>query len=157
MEALIQRFGRVNRRMLKDKAPVNVFCRPDDGQKIYSPDLVNASLRILKQNDGKRINEAEISHWLDEIYKDEIAERWNLEYEQYYQDFERSCIDTIRAFDSNPDLEKSFYQAFDGIEVLPACLKERYYSGLSVNPLDVVNFWFQFVGGNFYSYKTKSS
>lgn len=49
LEALIQRFGRINRRCLKKYAPVNVFNKPDDGQHIYDDALVKNTLNVLKR------------------------------------------------------------------------------------------------------------
>lgn len=126
LEALIQRFGRINRRRLKESAPVYVFTKPSDGQGIYSDDLIQAALRILCKNANQMINEENISDWLDDVYKGSIAEQWNLQYKQSYTDFENSCISTLRAFNSDSYLENAFYQAFDSIEVLPACLENNY-------------------------------
>ncbi|MEW6173025.1 MAG: CRISPR-associated helicase Cas3' [Bacillota bacterium] len=126
LEALIQRFGRINRRSLKEWAPVNVFTEPADGQQIYEADLVQRSLEVLKRNAERMIDEAGISGWLDEIYQGEVAARWNAAYQEAYEDFEAACLKTLRPFNSNDSLEEMFYRAFDSIEVLPACLEDEY-------------------------------
>ncbi len=139
LEALIQRFGRINRinRLgLNKYAPVYVFTEPDDGQGVYSDDLVKAALNVLIANDGQIIDEEKIPFWLDEVYKDDISLKWDQAYSQCYSDFERACLSSLRAFNSDAGLEKDFYKAFDGIEVLPACLKEEYGKALDDNPLD---------------------
>lgn len=126
LEALIQRFGRVNRRRLKKRAPVCVFTEPADGQGVYEDDLVKAALEVLRKNDGYPIEEEGISAWLDEIYQGPLAERWNQAYEQAYKEFEIACLRTLRAFNSDDQLEEAFYRAFDSIEVLPAVLESEY-------------------------------
>ena len=77
LEALIQRFGRINRRRKqKDLAPVHVFRQPDDGQKIYDPELVQRTLSILEREHERPIDEGAIGTWLDEIYSGEVEARW---------------------------------------------------------------------------------
>mgnify|MGYP001149286679 CR=1 FL=1 len=126
LEALIQRFGRVNRRRLKEWAPVCVFTEPDNGQGVYEDDLVKAALRVLAKNNDQMIDEEYISDWLDEVYQGPIAEQWNQRYQQAYEEFESACLLSLRAFNSNEELEEAFYQAFDSIEVLPTALEPTY-------------------------------
>ncbi|MDF9408710.1 MAG: CRISPR-associated endonuclease/helicase Cas3 [Pelotomaculum sp. PtaB.Bin013] len=137
LEALIQRFGRINRRRLKEWAPVNVFTEPSDGRHVYQEELVLRSLEVLKKNAGNLINEEEISCWLDEVYHGKVAESWNNEFQESYTEFEASCLKTLRAFDADESLEELFYRAFDGMEVLPACLESEYQTLMSANePLE---------------------
>lgn len=136
LEALIQRFGRVNRRRLREWAPVRVFTEPSDGQGIYEDDLVQAALRVLSRNADQLIDEEAVSNWLDEIYQGTIAEQWNCVYQQAYGEFENACLRTLRAFNSNEQLEEEFYHAFDSIEVLPADLKPAYERVIENEPLE---------------------
>jgi len=126
LEALVQRFGRVNRRRSKETAPVHVFTKPDDGQRIYEADLVQASLRVLESGADHAIDEEGISAWLNQVYQDQIAERWSQKYERTYNDFCSGPLATLRAFDSNQQLETEFYRAFDSVEVLPASQEMEY-------------------------------
>jgi len=136
LEALLQRFGRVNRRRLKTFAPVYVFREPADGQRIYDTTLVQASLKVLEENNGMLIDEAKISDWLDEIYQGEIAENWNKEYQDAYDEFWDGVLLNLRAFNSDEGLEEEFYRAFDSVEVLPSCLLDEYNKALEDNPLE---------------------
>lgn len=137
LEALIQRFGRINRRRRREWAPVNVFTEPVDGQQIYAADLVRRSLEVLKENDGKLIDEGMITAWLDRIYADDAAARWTREYDEAYDNFTAACLETLRPFDASEELEEMFYQAFDSIEVLPACLESEYQQHMSAGePLE---------------------
>ncbi len=139
LEALLQRFGRVNRQMrLKEGAYTYVFREPADGQHVYEDDLVSATLAMLEKQakTAPLINEDRISDWLDEIYSGEIADRWNKRYDQVYAEFSDACLTTLRAFNSDEGLEQAFYQAFDSIEVLPACLEEQYSQLAQDEPLE---------------------
>ena len=127
LEALIQRFGRINRRRKqKDLALVHVFRQPDDGQKIYDPELVQRTLSILEREHEHPIDEGSIGTWLDEIYGGKVEARWREEYKNAAADFDRTCVRTMRPFAADEGLEEMFYKAFDGLDVLPVSLYDEY-------------------------------
>lgn len=127
LEALIQRFGRINRRRKQEGlAPVHVFRQPNDGQKIYDSELVRRTLLILEREHGRPIDESAIGAWLDEIYSGEVETRWREKYKNAAANFDRMCIRPMRPFASDEGLEEAFYRAFDGLEILPASLQEAY-------------------------------
>lgn len=128
LEALVQRFGRVNRRGRKGIATVYVFREWDrTGQRrVYDEVLVEKTLEILERENGRPINEQKIGGWLDEIYQGEIANQWQEKFEQAKTEFEAACLASLQAFEASRNLEELFYQAFDGTEVLPACLQNEY-------------------------------
>ena len=127
LEALIQRFGRINRRRKqKDLALVHVFRQPNDGQNIYDPELVQRTLSILEREHEHPIDEGAIGAWLNEIYSGEVEVRWREKYETAAADFDRTCVRTMRPFAADEGLEEMFYKAFDGLEVLPASLYDEY-------------------------------
>lgn len=136
LEALIQRFGRVNRRRLKEWAPVFVFTKPDDGQMIYDLRLIAGAIEILKDNHEKTIDEESVSNWLDRIYHGDILDEWRIRYQKSYKDFKDNCIGTLKPFSSSETLENMFYKAFDSIEVLPSCFEEAFDSMWDENPLE---------------------
>jgi len=79
----VQRFGRVNRRRrMETLARVQVFTKPDDGQNIYDPRLISRTIQILRRENGKPIDENKVGSWLDEIYKDDIADLWQEEFQK---------------------------------------------------------------------------
>jgi len=88
--------------------------------------LVEKSLEILENADGKPINEHKIGDWLNEIYEGEIGEAWTAKYQEAAEQFRRACLKSLRAFEADRSLEKEFYKAFDGVEVLPQCLEDEY-------------------------------
>lgn len=128
LEALVQRFGRVNRRGSRpDLAPVYVYREPGDGQGIYDPDHVRGALSVLERVDGQPVDEAAVSGWLDEIYTGEVAQRWEAEYSKAAKEFDHYIVQTLRAFSTaDDDLEDRFNKLFDSIEVLPSCLLAAY-------------------------------
>ncbi len=136
LEALVQRFGRVNRlRRQAHLTPVHVYSQPDDGQKIYDPELVQQTLDILHREQGQPLEEHVISSWLDEIYSGEMAERWEEKYTLAAAEFEATCLQTLRPFAADDGLEELFYKAFDGIEVLPSSLYEEYLALKEEEPI----------------------
>ncbi|MEW5987706.1 MAG: CRISPR-associated helicase Cas3' [Chloroflexota bacterium] len=127
LEALVQRFGRINRRRLqKDLAPVHVFTQPADGQKIYDERLVRGTLAVLQRENGKPLDESAVGRWLDEIYAGEVAASWQAEFQKIAEGFDRDVIRTLRPFQSDPTIEQQFDDLFEGMEVLPECLLETY-------------------------------
>ncbi len=137
LEAMLQRFGRINRKRRIDLAPVYVFCEPiPDKPRPYQPELVRAALELLDKHQAQAIDEAQVSSWLDEIYRrPEIAEPWTHAYQESYDEFSETAIKTIRAFQSDAELEEAFYQAFDSVDVLPAGLYDQYLEEFEHSPL----------------------
>jgi CRISPR-associated endonuclease/helicase Cas3 len=139
LEALLQRFGRVNRACKKGIRPVHVFRQPDDGQYVYGyhadPEkrgrIVKVTLEELERHDGQEIDESEINTWLDRIYDDPFL------HEQWEEDYQRSLtnsefiLSALRPFNSDSQQEREFEQMFDTIDVLPKCFERQYVDCLS--------------------------
>ncbi len=142
LEALLQRFGRVNRQHLKESAPVCVFRGPvPDKPRPYEPELIKAALAVLERHDGKLIDEAQVSNWLDEVYaRPEISEPWVQTYQREYTEFCESALAELRAFQSDDKLEEAFYSAFESVDVLPENLYEKYLKARDESPLDASQF-----------------
>lgn len=129
LEALLQRFGRVNRGRPPGSPlkPVYVFSRPDDGQHVYRADLVQAGWGILRQLDGWPVDESEVAALLGEVYSGEIATRWWAEYRSAAEEFRQVILGMLRPFNSaDEDQAQAFYRLFDGLEVLPLALEAEY-------------------------------
>ncbi len=127
LEALVQRFGRINRQGKQaGLAPVHVYRQPDDGQKVYDEALIAGTLAILEREDGRALDESGIGGWLDEIYSGEVARHWQEKYTITADEFEAICVQTLCPFAADEGLEEQFYRAFDGLEVLPISLYDEY-------------------------------
>lgn len=139
LEALIQRFGRVNRSRHKDAegrpllAPVHVFREPipEKDMRPYDRRLLLGSLRLLEEQNGNLIDESAVSDWLNTIYNDyagDYAQTWRAEYEQHATRFAADVLRSLVAFNADHDLEKQFYAAFESIDVLPSRFEAEYFN-----------------------------
>jgi CRISPR-associated endonuclease/helicase Cas3 len=126
LEALVQRFGRVNRARRKGIVAVRVLTKSRNSAKVYDPELVARSLSIMQRNDGCLLDEWEVTKWLDRIYEGELERRWVEEIDKNRREFRHSCLESLRAFETDDGLEEQFDTLFQGTEVLPLCAVETY-------------------------------
>jgi len=135
LEALVQRFGRINRRRLQtDLAPVHVFRNPSDGQGVYDPLLVQAGLRTLESADGEALDEAAVAGWLDNVYSGELKAAWEEKFARSLREGQ-GILDGLHPFQSDESLADQFDAAFDNVEVLPAGLRNEYQRLSEVDPI----------------------
>ena len=123
IDALFQRFGRVNRR--REKGIVDVFVCEQGGEYdhlIYSSSIVRNTVELFKKLDV--IHENKMQDYLDFVYRD-----WKQEKLKSYLDtkinFEQSLF-ALKPFSLHLENEEEFYEKFDGIQVLPAQFWGRY-------------------------------
>jgi CRISPR-associated endonuclease/helicase Cas3 len=129
LDALVQRFGRINRKRKQiGLAPVHIFRLPDDGQYIYKPpELVTRTLAVLARENGNAVDESAVGAWVDSIYTGEIADEWRATFDRAASEFEAACLRSLVPFQSaDRALVELFYRAFDGIDVIPKCLEDEY-------------------------------
>jgi len=121
LDALLQRFGRVNRKAKKDPCPIFVCSKGGDyDHYIYSEKIVERSLTELKQVD--LLSENDIYKMLNNVYPDwEEDER--KKFEETKKLFENSLTE-LQPYSEHTESEEEFYEMFTNIKVLPA----RYYS-----------------------------
>lgn len=125
LEALIQRFGRVNRRGKKGIVPVRVLTQSISDEKVYDADLVSRAVSLLLENNNCIIDELKINDWLNEVYAG-TEDKFTNEVLRHKEEFQTSCLKTLRAFDSSPTLAERFDELFDNTEVLPQCLENEF-------------------------------
>ncbi len=126
LDALVQRFGRVNRARKKQIVPAHVFRQPRDGQHIYREALVQKTLEVLERHNDEPIDEAAIGAWLDEIYSTpEIRDPWIKDYQEQ-QKLVTLLLRDMRPFNADEKREEEFEKLFDGVEVLPRCFEKEY-------------------------------
>ncbi|MCU0464695.1 MAG: CRISPR-associated helicase Cas3' [Anaerolineae bacterium] len=138
LEALLQRFGRVNRGRQPGSPllPVHVFTQPSaDGDKRYLPydqTLVEDSLRVLTEYcAGRPIDEAQVTEMLGQIYSGATLAGWERDYADSAATFQRDILDAMKPFQSaDKELQDRFYKMFDGIDVLPTSLEADYYDAI---------------------------
>jgi len=96
LEALVQRFGRVNRKGRLALAPVYVFSEPDDGQGIYDLRLVRGTLEVLASAAQKPLHEGLVQEWLDEVYRaEDFWQDWEKVYDETAREFRESFLDPL--------------------------------------------------------------
>ncbi|MCC7209682.1 MAG: CRISPR-associated helicase Cas3' [Anaerolineae bacterium] len=155
LEALVQRFGRVNRKPNPAAlAPVHVYDQPTgraDRRPVYDPALVEAGLDVLRGWDGQPVDEARVSAGLAQVYRGAIAEGWRARYTAKQTEFRRAVLDDLRPFQSADEgLFRAFSAHFDGVEVLPLDLEDEYRATLNNDPIGASTLlvplaWWQYV------------
>ena len=152
LEALLQRFGRVNRERKKGICAVYVFRQPTDGQGVYGRSkeesltgrIVQVTLDELEKHAGEVIDEAQINDWLNTIYADSILqEQWNAAYDSMFL-LADQIMHSLRPFDSDDKTQEQFEEMFDNIDVLPKCFVKIYVN--LINQHDYVEASRYFVG-----------
>lgn len=133
IDALIQRFGRVNRRRKKGICDCVVFRESEEADThIYNPETVAKTIqafgKIEKEQDGI-IDEALLQHMIDFVYND-WAKKDKEEFEEKYT-YLTQALQTLSPMFSNKYSEEDFYKQFDGIKILPQSLKQDYENYLS--------------------------
>ncbi len=138
LDALIQRFGRINRKRQKEPCPCIVFTeRNEKDQYIYKTDLVDRTLEVLKKiasvNNGI-IQESELQKHIDTVYPcfdKEAKER----YDKIYNLLSLS-IQKLTPFNPSKEGEEVFYKQFDGVKVVPAYYEKEYLQ--KINKFDFI-------------------
>jgi CRISPR-associated endonuclease/helicase Cas3 len=135
LEALLQRFGRVNRgRNVRGQEPVNVFTAPIGEKELlpYDHALVEAGMAVLAARDGQAIDEAQVEEMLRRVYEGDILAAWNAEYEKVAQSFVQDVLNVMIPFQSaSLDLWTKFNEMFDGVQVLPAAYDAEYNEAIA--------------------------
>ena len=135
VDALVQRFGRVNRKGQKGLVPVYVF-QPDEGSaKVYGEDLLNQAWELLKSTkQGCAIRQADVLNWVKIQYPLDMwlqrAHQAQREVEQKVRSIRRKLwqIQTLRFSDETEALWKlaqSRREQFPSFEVAPECFREH--------------------------------
>ncbi len=129
VDALIQRFGRVNRRKGTDGLPlkgicdVYVFTMGSEFDKyIYDPALVGHTVRLL--SDTPLLHENRLQEITDKVYENGFGADTNtfLETKERFS----QLIEDIVPYRSTNRKDSDFYQIFRSIEAVPACYADLY-------------------------------
>lgn len=137
LDALIQRFGRVNRKRGKGICKCFVFEERNKTDKfIYqNEDIINRTIQILKEKENQNagiIKEAELQQMIDLVYTD-----WDKndkeEFDKITSLLDYFINNEMKPFIYNEKQEEDFYEQFDGIKVLPAISLNEYRDLLEQN------------------------
>ena len=123
-DALIQRFGRVNRKGWSDNIikQVNIFSQGSENDKfIYNFEIVQKTIEHLKDVD--LLKESIIQDILDDIYGEGYCDDDQEIFDMVKQSFE-NIIKNLIPFMNNSNSE--FYKLFNSYEVIPIKYREDY-------------------------------
>ncbi len=125
LDALVQRFGRVNRKNQKPTCPVYV-CREggENDHFIYPFNLVSRTLEVLQEVD--EIQESQLQDMLDQVYPDwDDVEKYQEIREGFLQSLKR-----LKPYMRHEE-EEEFYKQFNGVPVIPVALQREYEKYMS--------------------------
>lgn len=124
IDALLQRFGRVNRKGKKGICPVYVFKNGSEfDDKIYVKERIEKTLSVF-QSAGV-LTEKIIQSMVDIVYEDGYNEGELKEFKKVEKFFER-FINELIPFRNNENIEEDFYSLFNSREVIPHKYREEY-------------------------------
>ena len=134
LDALIQRFGRVNRQRKKGLADCYVFAEANaDDTFIYADrEVVNRTLEKLREAEaaGGTLEENALADYLQYVYQG-----WQLEEKKTYDHhlfmMENNLNTILQPFSADPNREEDFYKRFDGVPVVPQVLEHEYRQRLA--------------------------
>lgn len=160
IDALIQRFGRVNRKRDKEICDCVVYrLNNKEEMKFYNSDIINKTLiafdEIIANNNGI-IDESILQKSIDFVY-----DSWNIDdrekFDSKYKYLSES-IDFLSPMFKNKHSEEDFFEQFDGIKIVPQNLKNDFCSKLEqFDFISAESLKVQIRKGRFMSWKTKGN
>lgn len=127
LDALIQRFGRINRKGWETNTikTVNICTIGSDYDKyIYDEEIVQKTITLLNKEDI--LYESKIQKLIDEVYGEGYNEREQKEYDDTFTSF-NNMYDDFAPFINEKSSENEFYKMFKQFEVVPLEFQEEYY------------------------------
>ncbi|MEV1008634.1 CRISPR-associated helicase Cas3' [Streptomyces sp. NPDC049881] len=141
LEALLQRFGRVNRVAARLPADVIVHqpawtTRRGQGADefadgIYEQPPVEAAWDLLTAHDGTLIDEADATAWLDAVYDSPWGEQWYADVLAARDSFASAFLRFDFPFADRSDLTEAFDALFDGTEAVLLEDRKKYADALA--------------------------
>ncbi len=126
IDALLQRFGRVNRKRERGISPCVIFKESNKTDfYIYDKNFISRTLEVFSKakNDGI-VDESILQEYIDFVYPS-----WNEEQEKdFKQVYEtmKSTLDLLVPLIHSRKTEEDFYKQFDGAKILPQIYKSKY-------------------------------
>ncbi len=141
LDALLQRFGRVNRHRVNGqfRPPCDciVFSERNDVDKyIYKNEEVIIrtldALRTIQSKNSGVIAENELQFYIDQVYPN-WSEKEKEDFDRVYSHLSADVRENLSPFIYYPHREEEFEKQFDGIKVLPSILKKEYQELIEAN------------------------
>lgn len=129
LDALIQRFGRVNRKRSKEPCSCIVFKERNKSDKYVYKDeeVITKTLNVLEDIASKNngvIQEIELQDYIDIVYpkyNKDAQEEFNIVYK-----YLNKHINKLFPFNPSKEGEDAYYKQFDGVKVVPAFYENQY-------------------------------
>lgn len=130
LDALLQRFGRINRKRKKGICLCYVFKKRNEADRYIYPheEVIVRTLDVIskiEETDKGMVYEEKLQKAIDMVYP-----HWEKNDKAVYSDTLKLFSDFVnhdmRALDYIPQREEDFYKQFDGVKVLPSCLWDEY-------------------------------
>lgn len=140
LEALLQRFGRVNR--IAARPPADVVVHPaafalrrrsgdeEYADGVYPRPPVEAGWNILARHDGDEVDEGHARAWLDEVYDTAWGREWSREVLENQTKFTDAFLGFAHPFVSRDELTELFDELFDGTEAVLTQDRDAYEADL---------------------------
>jgi len=129
LDALIQRFGRVNRKGKKGICDCFVFReRNEKDSYIYTDEeVINRTIEALSaiEKQGGIIEECALQKTINDVYP-EWNEKSQTEYNQTLTYLRYAVFNELSPLKYNKEKEEAFYEQFSGVKVLPICALKEY-------------------------------
>ena len=124
IDALVQRFGRVNRSGKKGISPVNICTLGSENDKFfYDLNRINKTLAVLSV--GEELTEKRVGQLVEQVYEGGYNEEEQKTFAEVTSAFGK-VIDGLYPFDESEEKD-SFYNLIRSIEVVPGRILEVKY------------------------------
>ena len=126
IDALIQRFGRINRKGKKGICDVHICKKGGENDKyIYSKGKVERTIYVFIPVDNDELQESEIQRLIDEVYSEGYDEKEQEKFDKAKRMFERHLQDIVPFIEDSKG-RKEFNELFKSVEVVPSCYEEEF-------------------------------
>ena len=130
IDALIQRFGRINRKRQKGICDVCICREGGENDKfIYSTERVQRTLQALAPVDI--LHESEIQNLINLVYRDGYDEKEQEKFDNAKRAFER-LLQSVVPFIEKAENRREFLELFKSVEVVPAVYEEKFCEEIEV-------------------------
>ena len=134
LDALIQRFGRVNRQRKKGLADCYIFAEANSDDKFIYSDraVVSRTLDKLREAEaaGGTLAESALGGYLQHVYQGWQPEERKI-YDHHFGMMDNNLKHILQPFSADPSREEDFYKQFDGVPVVPQVLEDEYLRRLA--------------------------
>lgn len=135
LDALLQRFGRVNRHRFRNNPPCPCYvfeARNNKDKFIYNnEEIIETTLAVLRKIEGQNggvVDEKELQGFMDFVYP-HFTEKNMEKFENTYT-YLKSSVSRLYPMETSKQTEEDFYRQFDGVKIVPIELTERFVKQL---------------------------